>query len=101
MGTQWVLRSKEAGRDELGARPAYRPRHAKPRRHQPPGDYPGNQASVLGHGPGPAGQTESPGRGNEAFDPAPISQLRDQAATIARDHSLGYGDERWFHPGSV
>jgi hypothetical protein len=100
MGTQWVVRSKEAHRDELGFWGAYRPRHAKPRRHQARAGYPGDQASALVEGE-PTGQLDAPGRGNDAHGPASISQvLRDQAASFVRDHTIGYSDERWSHQGS-
>lgn len=99
MGTQWVVRSKEAGRD-VGSRGAYRPRHAKPRRHQAPVGYPGDQVSGLAEGEEPTGHLEAPGRRNDAYGQGSIGQVRrDQAASVGRDRSVGYADEQCIHQG--
>lgn len=85
-----MVRSKEAGRDDFGSRGAYRPKHAKPRRHQPRASYPGNQASDLAEGEGSTGLLGAPVRRNDAYGQASIGQVRrDQAAATERDHSVG------------
>jgi hypothetical protein len=100
MGTQWVARSREAGRDDFGPRPAYRPRHAKRKGHRPRTPYPVDHLPALAAGPGPAGQFEAPGAGSDAT--APIRQVvRERAVSFARDRSRSYGDERWSQPGSA
>lgn len=96
MGTQWVVRSKEADRDDFSSRPGYRPRHAKSRRQQQRINYPGGYLPAPTENQGPGGQFEPSG-----YPPASIRQaLKDRAATFVKDRSRRYGDEDRPHPGS-
>jgi hypothetical protein len=102
MGTQWVARSKEAGRDDFGSRSAYRPRHAKRKGHHPRTPYPVDHMPALAAGQGSAGQFEPPGPGADASAPASLGQtVRDRAGPFARDRSRRYGDGQWSQPGSA
>lgn len=84
-----MVRSKEAGRDDFGSRGAYRPKHAKPRRHLSRASYPGNQASDLAEGAEPTGPLGAPVGRYDAYGQASIGQVRhDQAAAMERDHSV-------------
>jgi hypothetical protein len=100
MGTQWVARNREAGRNDFGSRSAYRPRHAKRKGHNPRTPYPVDHLPSLAAGQGPAAQFEASGAGTDP--PASIGQvIGERAATLAGDRSRGYGDERWSQPGSA
>lgn len=96
MGTQWVIRSREANSEGIVTRQAYHPRHARPRRHQPvrspfPADSPAEAT-----GPIITPKFAVTGCPNEGFSAVSIRQvLRDRAATIVRAYSRKDGGEQW------
>ena len=102
MGTQWVARGREAGRDDFGPRLAYRPRHAKRKGHNPRTLYRLDPMPALAPGQGPAAQFEPPVRGSDAEAPGSVGQvIADGGAAFGPDGSGSNGDEQWPAPGSA